>query len=71
MRRVTAIRTPTVKSMRDWWSRLFGNHAGNGASDHSAKSLIISVSKPYLKSNLEALYRNEKWRNCMAGPYGN
>ena len=20
----------------DWWSRLFGNHAGNGASDHSA-----------------------------------
>lgn len=21
----------------DWWSRLFGNHAGNGASDHSGE----------------------------------
>lgn len=53
----------------DWWSRLFGNHAGNGASDHSAKKLDNFRFKTYLKSNLEALYRNENgeivWQDRM------
>lgn len=53
----------------DWWSRLFGNHEGNGASDHSAKKLDNFRFKTYLKSNLEALYRNENgeivWQDRM------
>ena len=53
----------------DWWSRLFGNHAGNGASDHSAQKLDNFRFKTYLKSNLEALYRNENgeivWQDRM------
>ena len=69
MRRVTAIRTPTVKSMRTGGVAYLVTMKGMEHRTIRTKKLDNFRFKTYLKSNLEALYRNENgeivWQDRM------